>query len=488
MRDDGAPQRTRSGKSKERTTVKNSTEVQTYEATIPTKITRYVELAEALGYETTVDVDDSDDYETGSVYVWIKLRSNVGTWSEATISVGWRLRDGRSKFLGGRLYRTLVEDVKIRTYGALDVRIVWETPRVEEEFFTKDDGDLGVRTFGGSYWAKPEHVEAWETLFSVVRRTRWEQIIDGTLSSVGETASFAKFDSLSNRAQAILVASCSGGVPSFWVKDHADHEERQGRTAPEWIPADEFGDSFVLAPVLFELDPEVEALIADEQRIADEATEPVFASVEEEIAELAEWAEYRESVPSSTVAPSESGDPGLSAGASVRFRETYSTGILVDGGPTAPEGFETFVEEVSRDGSGALVRFPEDEDGFAPRQFVPSRLLEVEPDFSDSTHCRHGSFVGDWAGPDYLCGACEDGLSAFGPTDSEIELDARVDARARELVGESVHESLVGLLSDYSYSTVFAGAIVDAVLGAVECRPSRDFVRSARVELSGAPS
>lgn len=27
----------------------------------------------------------------------------------------------------------------------------------------------------------------------------------------------------------------------------------------------------------------------------------------------------------------------------------------------------------------------------------------------DDTHCEHGTFVGGWAGPDYMCGWCEDG-------------------------------------------------------------------------------
>jgi hypothetical protein len=29
----------------------------------------------------------------------------------------------------------------------------------------------------------------------------------------------------------------------------------------------------------------------------------------------------------------------------------------------------------------------------------------------DDTHCEHGTFVGGWAGPDYLCGYCEDGVT-----------------------------------------------------------------------------
>lgn len=37
---------------------------------------------------------------------------------------------------------------------------------------------------------------------------------------------------------------------------------------------------------------------------------------------------------------------------------------------------------------------------------------EWDWDRNDSSqHCRHGTFIGSWWGPDILCGACEDGLS-----------------------------------------------------------------------------
>lgn len=29
----------------------------------------------------------------------------------------------------------------------------------------------------------------------------------------------------------------------------------------------------------------------------------------------------------------------------------------------------------------------------------------------DDLHCRHGTFVGNWAGPDYMCGYCEMGVT-----------------------------------------------------------------------------
>jgi hypothetical protein len=31
----------------------------------------------------------------------------------------------------------------------------------------------------------------------------------------------------------------------------------------------------------------------------------------------------------------------------------------------------------------------------------------------ETTYCKHGSYVGYWDGPDYLCGYCEDGVSDY---------------------------------------------------------------------------
>ena len=37
--------------------------------------------------------------------------------------------------------------------------------------------------------------------------------------------------------------------------------------------------------------------------------------------------------------------------------------------------------------------------------------LGYDADVSDSSqHCKHGTFVGSWWGPDYICGKCEDGI------------------------------------------------------------------------------
>lgn len=38
--------------------------------------------------------------------------------------------------------------------------------------------------------------------------------------------------------------------------------------------------------------------------------------------------------------------------------------------------------------------------------------LGYDADHSDnSQYCIHGTFIGSWWGPDYLCGYCEDGVS-----------------------------------------------------------------------------
>lgn len=39
------------------------------------------------------------------------------------------------------------------------------------------------------------------------------------------------------------------------------------------------------------------------------------------------------------------------------------------------------------------------------------RLRTSERGYDWQSYCRHGSFVGDPYGPDYMCGLCEDGIS-----------------------------------------------------------------------------
>lgn len=60
----------------------------------------------------------------------------------------------------------------------------------------------------------------------------------------------------------------------------------------------------------------------------------------------------------------------------------------------------------------------------------------------DDTHCKHGTFVGHWAGPDYMCGACESGI-----TDEEWEAgNRRADRRARRV--KALQPKLVQVIRD----------------------------------------
>ena len=46
----------------------------------------------------------------------------------------------------------------------------------------------------------------------------------------------------------------------------------------------------------------------------------------------------------------------------------------------------------------------------------------------DATHCEHGTFVGGWAGPDYMCHWCEQGITSQELAEIRAE-DARLAAR-----------------------------------------------------------
>lgn len=47
----------------------------------------------------------------------------------------------------------------------------------------------------------------------------------------------------------------------------------------------------------------------------------------------------------------------------------------------------------------------------------------------DDTHCKHGTFTGNWAGPDYMCGPCEMGIS----DEDWLAGKRRADLRARRV-------------------------------------------------------
>lgn len=58
----------------------------------------------------------------------------------------------------------------------------------------------------------------------------------------------------------------------------------------------------------------------------------------------------------------------------------------------------------------------------------------------DDTHCVHGTFVGNWAGPDYMCGYCEMGVS------DEDFLAGRASAERRDRRVSALKPKLVELI------------------------------------------
>ena len=57
----------------------------------------------------------------------------------------------------------------------------------------------------------------------------------------------------------------------------------------------------------------------------------------------------------------------------------------------------------------------------------------------DSQYCQHGTFIGSWWGPDYLCGWCEDGISVEEMHEIQAAQEKRrvIDAIAKlEKLGE----------------------------------------------------
>jgi hypothetical protein len=60
----------------------------------------------------------------------------------------------------------------------------------------------------------------------------------------------------------------------------------------------------------------------------------------------------------------------------------------------------------------------------------------------DDVHCKHGTFVGGWAGPDYMCGYCEDGIS-----DEEWEASQRSAERRNRRV-TALQPKLVEIIRD----------------------------------------
>lgn len=57
--------------------------------------------------------------------------------------------------------------------------------------------------------------------------------------------------------------------------------------------------------------------------------------------------------------------------------------------------------------NGAFVVFARCEKHYEEYAERCEALLEREREYEASLYCKHGTFIGDAFGPDYLCGRCE---------------------------------------------------------------------------------
>jgi hypothetical protein len=83
--------------------------------------------------------------------------------------------------------------------------------------------------------------------------------------------------------------------------------------------------------------------------------------------------------------------------------------------------------------------------------------LGYDADHNDSSqYCRHGSFIGSWWGPDYLCGYCESGEKP--PTAEELE----EIQRAKDKIRIDHFDRVVAILQDQGpWRSDYAAAIME---------------------------
>jgi hypothetical protein len=88
-----------------------------------------------------------------------------------------------------------------------------------------------------------------------------------------------------------------------------------------------------------------------------------------------------------------------------------------------------------------------------------AEVLGYDADFSDnSQYCVHGTFIGSWWGPDYLCGWCEDGISE---ADFRAAMDYRESCTRRKNLLATVFSSwnYIGVPNPNPHSSLCAGVI-----------------------------
>ena len=84
--------------------------------------------------------------------------------------------------------------------------------------------------------------------------------------------------------------------------------------------------------------------------------------------------------------------------------------------------------------------------------------LDYDGDTNDeSQYCPHGTFIGSWWGPDYLCQWCEDGISV---EEMRAILKRSAYVRANRKIDEGIN--LLSIITDkIPYTAAMATALVD---------------------------
>lgn len=86
-------------------------------------------------------------------------------------------------------------------------------------------------------------------------------------------------------------------------------------------------------------------------------------------------------------------------------------------------------------------------------------MTNYDEDYNDpGQRCVHGTFVGSWWGPDYLCGWCEDGISVEEMHRILADQAARAKARAEER-----YNTMLDLLNLSPYDVRVAQALTEYV-------------------------
>lgn len=57
--------------------------------------------------------------------------------------------------------------------------------------------------------------------------------------------------------------------------------------------------------------------------------------------------------------------------------------------------------------NGTMIMFPRCEKHYSEYLAITDERIEREQEARDRQFCKHGTFIGDAFGADYLCGACE---------------------------------------------------------------------------------